>query len=132
MAARTNERIEKLVKIVVPDSWTVDVFTIPDDVPLGRASVLAVGANARRKVTDWGIVAVIAAAVALVTALASWIQAVRRPIRLPEPEVHTRRYRVDSGDEPNPSDRVRELVRRDPEAAASVLQRWTTQGGRVS
>jgi flagellar M-ring protein FliF len=132
MAARTKEQIEKFVKLVVPESWIVDVFTIPDDVPLGRPAVLPVGANARRKVTDWGVVAVVAAAVALVTALASWIQAVRRPARLPEPAVHGRRYRVDSGDAPNPSDRVRELVRRDPEAAASVLQRWTTQGGRAS
>jgi flagellar M-ring protein FliF len=132
MAARTKEQIEKLVKIVVPESWTVDVFTIPDDVPLGRAAVLQVGSNARRKVTDWGIVAVIAASVALLTALASWIQAVRRPARSPEPAVRARRYRVDSGDEPNSSERVRELVRRDPEAAASVLQRWTMQGGRVS
>jgi flagellar M-ring protein FliF len=57
---------------------------------------------------------------------------VRRPARSPEPAVHARRYRVDSGDEPNSSERVRELVRRDPEAAASVLQRWTMQGGRVS
>ena len=29
-------------------------------------------------------------------------------------------------------ERVRELVRRDPEVAASVLQRWAIQGGRTS
>ena len=32
---------------------------------------------------------------------------------------------------PAPSERVRELVRRDPEAAAGVLQRWIGQGGHV-
>jgi flagellar M-ring protein FliF len=132
MTARTRDQIVKLVTMAVPESWKVEVETLVDDGPIGRQAVLSVGAEARRKATDWGIVAVVAAAVALVTALASWFQAVRRPARSPEPEVQTRRYRVDSGDEPNPSDRVRELVRRDPEAAASVLQRWTTQGGPVS
>ncbi|MGP0066185.1 MAG: hypothetical protein ACLQGP_21610 [Isosphaeraceae bacterium] len=132
LAARTREQVVKLVGMAVPDSWIVDVETFADDVPLGRPAILPAASDARRKVTDWGIVAVVAATAALVTALASWFQAVRRPVRTPEPEVHSRRYRVDSGDEPNPSDRVRELVRRDPEAAASVLQRWTTQGGRVS
>jgi flagellar M-ring protein FliF len=128
-AARTKELIIRLVKMEVPESWTVDVDTFPDDGPLGRPAVLP---DARRKATDWGIVAAVAAAIALLTALASWIQVVRRPARIPEMEVRTRRYRADSADEPSPSERVRELVRRDPEAAASVLQRWTTQGGRVS
>ena len=127
--ARTKESIIKLVKMEVPDSWKVDVEMFPDDEPLGRPAILP---EARRKAMDWGIVAAVAAAVALLTALASWIQVVRRPARLPEMEARTRRYRADSADEPNPSERVRELVRRDPEAAASVLQRWTTQGGRVS
>ena len=132
MAARTRDQVMKLVNMSVPATWKVEVETLIDDAPIGRHAVLSVGTESRRKVMDWGIVAVIAAAVALVTALASWFQAIRRPARLPEPEVHPRRYRVDSADEPNPSDRVRELVRRDPEAAASVLQRWTTQGGPVS
>ena len=132
MISRTKGQVEKLVKMVVPVSWRVDVDTIVDDVPLRPAALPAVS-EARRKATDWGIVAVaIAAAIAFLTALASWIQAVRRPIRSPDGEGHSRRYRVDTGDEPNPSERVRELVRRDPEAAASVLQRWTTQGGSVS
>ncbi len=132
MVSRTRDLVLKLVNMTIPESWIVDVDMFPDDVPLGRRAALAVGSEARRKVTDWGIIAVVAATVALVTAMASWFQAVRRPARSPEPERQGRRYRVDSGDEPNPSDRVRELVRRDPEAAASVLQRWATQGGRVS
>ena len=132
MISRTKGQVEKLVKMVVPASWKVDVNTIVDDVPL-RPAALPVVSEARRKATDWGIVAVaIAAAIAFLSALASWIQAIRRPIRSTEGERHSRRYRVDTGDEPNPSERVRELVRRDPEAAASVLQRWTTQGGSVS
>ncbi len=96
-AARTKDQIIKLVKMAVPESWTVDVETFPDDGPLGHRAVLP---DARRKATDWGIVAAVAAAAALLTALASWIQIVRRPARLPEMAVPTRRYRADSADEP--------------------------------
>jgi type III secretory pathway lipoprotein EscJ len=42
------------------------------------------------------------------------------------------RFKVDSASEPGPSERVRELIRQSPEAAASVLRRWTGQGGRVA
>ena len=35
----------------------------------------------------------------------------------------------DAGAGPGPSERVRELIRLNPEAAASVLHRWTGQGG---
>jgi flagellar biosynthesis/type III secretory pathway M-ring protein FliF/YscJ len=127
---RTREQVIKLVRLEVP-SWKVEVDTFPDDEPLGRPAMLP---DARRKASDWGIVAAVAAAVAfvLVTALASLIQVVRRPAHPGEGGPRTRRYRADADDEPDPSERVRELVRRDPEAAASVLQRWTTQGGRVS
>jgi hypothetical protein len=132
MAVRIREQVLKRVKLVVSDSWTVDVDTVPDDVPVGRLAALPAGPDARRKVIDWGIVASIVAAVAIVTALGSWIQAARRPARLSEPADDTRHYRADFAAEPGPTERVRELVRRDPEAAASVLQRWTAPGGRVS
>jgi hypothetical protein len=123
--ARTKDQIARLVKLEVPE-WRVEVDTFPDDAPVGRKAVLA---DARRKATDWGVVSAVAAVVALLTALASWIQVVRRPARLPEFESPGRRYRADTADASNPSERVRELVRRDPEAAASVLQRWATEGG---
>ncbi len=54
------------------------------------------------------------------------------PARPPQPEAKTARYRTDPRSEPGPSERVRELVRRNPEAAASVLQRWTVGGGSAS
>ena len=58
----------------------------------------------------------------------------RRPApRSAEPAgVRTRFDREDARTaRPAPSERVRELVRRDPEAAAGVLQRWIGQGGHV-
>ena len=92
---------------------------------------VAIAGRRARKVLDWGIVGTVVAVVSILAAAGSWIQAARRPV------VDSRTgasipgdYHVDSASEPGPSERVRELVRRNPEAAASVLQRWTGQGGR--
>jgi hypothetical protein len=131
--AKTWERVERILKPpVVPEAWTVEVDTMPDDVPMTRAAALPAGADRRRFAADWGIVGAVAATVALLMAMGSWIQAARRPVRPIEPAPAGRRYREDLPDEPEPSERVRELVRRDPEVAASVLQRWAIQGGRAS
>jgi hypothetical protein len=132
VAVKTRERIEGMVKPVIPGSCTLEVDTIPDDVPMTRAAALPAGSDHRRITADWGIIGAAAAAVALVMALGSWIQARRRPARAIAAPSAGRRYREDAADEPEPSERVRELVRRDPEVAASVLQRWATQGGPVS
>jgi flagellar biosynthesis/type III secretory pathway M-ring protein FliF/YscJ len=132
MAARIEEQIREAASLVVHEPWVVDVNTIPDDLPPPRPAVLLPGPDSRRKVMDWGIVASVAAAIAVVAALGSWIQVARRPARPVESDFETRQYRADSAAEPGPSERVRELVRRDPEAAASVLQRWTAPEGCVS
>jgi flagellar M-ring protein FliF len=130
--ARTRDQIEKQVHRVVPESWAVLIDTFADEGPTARTAALPAGPEHRRIVTDWGIVGAVAASVALLMAMGSWIQAARRPARAIASSAGGRTYREDSPDEPGPSERVRELVRRDPEAAASVLQRWATQGGRVS
>jgi hypothetical protein len=132
VAAMTKERVQRILKPpVIPESWTVEVDTMPDDVPMTRTAALPAGADHRRIATDWGVIGAVAASVALLLAMGSWIQAARRPVRVVELPPAGRRYREDAPDEPEPSERVRELVRRDPEVAASVLQRWATQGGRV-
>ncbi len=133
IAARTKEQVEKMVKPIIPESWTLDVGTLPDKVPITRPSALPAGSEHRRMLTDWGLVGAIAAAsFAVVMAMGSWIQASRRPVRAFATPPGGRRYREDAADEAEPAERVRELVRRDPEAAASVLQRWATQGGGVT
>lgn len=132
-AARTRTQIERRVHLVVPASWNVDVDTFPDDLPPPRsAATLPAGSEHRRIAADWGIVGVVAASVALVMAMGSWIHAARRPSPSSAAFSVGRTYRQDAPDDPGPSERVRELVRRDPEAAASVLQRWVTEGGRVT
>ena len=133
MEERTESQIRAAVSLVTSESelWKLHVFTIPDELSLSRPTILQSSEETRRRVMDWGIVGTIGALVSIVAALGSWIQMARRPIRLSEPTVTTRRYHVDTASEPGPSERVRELVRNNPEAAASVLERWTRQEGRA-
>ena len=42
------------------------------------------------------------------------------------------RYHRGTTATPGPSERVREFVRRNPESAVSVLERWTSQGADAS
>jgi flagellar M-ring protein FliF len=133
MEDRTENQIRTAVGLAMPEgeSWKVGITTFPDELSLSRPTILESSADARRRVLDWGIVGTVGAIVSILAAAGSWIQVARRPARLPAPMVATRRYHVDSASEPGPSERVRELVRNNPEAAASVLQRWTGPGGRA-
>jgi len=82
---------------------------------LRRASVFWIGAAGAGATATLGLLAV----------AGRWL-ANRRPS--PGPSRPHRRSPY-SFDAPGPSERVRELVRRDPEAAAGVLQRWVGGGG---
>ena len=132
MAERTENQIKTIVGLATPssESWKVDIITLPDEVALNRPVNLQSTVDARRRVLDWGIVGTVVAVVSILAAVGSWIQVARRPVPLTAPALSTGRFHVDSASEPGPSERVRELVRRDPQAAASVLQRWTGQGRR--
>jgi flagellar M-ring protein FliF len=133
MAERTENQIRTIVGLATPssESWTVDIITLPDELSLNRPVNLQSAVDARRRVLDWGIVGTVVAVVSILAAVGSWIQVARRPVPMPGPALSTGRFHTDSPSEPGPSERVRELVRRDPQAAASVLQRWTGQGGRI-
>ena len=102
------------------------------DAALSRPVRLPVSDDSRRRALDWGIVAAVGAALSILAALGSWIQAARRQARLPDRTVTTRRFHADSTSESRPSERVRELIRRNPEVAASVLERWACQGSEGS
>ena len=133
MTDRTENQIKTIVGLATPSSepWKIEILTLPDELSLNRPVNLQSTIDARRRVLDWGIIATVVAVFSILAAAGSWIQMARRPMPSPGPALSTRRFHADSASEPNPSERVRELVRRDPEAAASVLQRWTGQGGRV-
>jgi hypothetical protein len=134
ITARTEKNVKQIAAVVLPEqeAWKVDVDTIPDEVPLVRPAVLPYPVEARHKALDWGIVGAVGAAISILAAVGAWVHVARRPARLPEPAAKSSRYRADLASEPGPSDRVRELVRRNPEVAASVLQRWTAHGGSAS
>jgi flagellar M-ring protein FliF len=131
MTERTENQIRTLVDIATSESWKVDIFVLPDELSLNQPANLQSSVAARRRVLDWGIVGTVVAVVSILAAVGSWIQVARRPVSVPGPALSTGRFHVDSASESGPSERVRELVRRDPQAAASVLQRWTGQGGRI-
>lgn len=135
MAERTERQIRTAVALVLPGSepWKVDVDTIPDDPALSRPPILANPSDSRHRFLEWGIIGGLGVVVSIVAIAGSWMHVARRPARVPEPAARTgRRYHVDSASQPSPSERVRELIERNPEAAASVLQRWVGQGGRSS
>ena len=133
MAERTEKSIRTAVALLLPDSdsWKVEVGTIAgrgvaqpagDSSRGGRLAPPVAGmGNGRR---HWGL------AYPFWPIAGSWIRMARRPARLPEPSDRSRRYHAGSALQPSPSERVRELIQRNPEAAASVLQRWVGQGGR--
>jgi len=125
-AGRTEAQIRQLVGLITTGrgDWKVDVEMIPDKLPVPRLSA-ASSPPGNRRFLDWGFVATIAAGVAIVTATGAWIRAARRP---GPPSPSRPAWRADPPQEHAARERVRELVRRDPEAAASVLERWLIQG----
>jgi type III secretory pathway lipoprotein EscJ len=81
-----------------------------------------------RRFSTWWIGAAAAVAVSTLSLIAlggRWLVA-RRP---PAASLGAQRRKSYAFDASGPSERVRELVRRDPEAAAGVLQRWIGAGG---
>jgi hypothetical protein len=134
MTERTERQIRTLVALVLPasDAWKVEVDTIPDDIALSRPAVLPSAPDLRHRFLEWTIFGGAGLGASILVIAASRLRMARRPARPPEPAAKARRYHVDSGSQPSPSERVRELIQRNPEAAASVLQRWVGQGGRSS
>jgi hypothetical protein len=139
LIGRTEGLIQKYVKLAVPEGQLVEpvlIDTIPDEAPADEPPPLP-PASALRSVPWWVPAAVAGAATATVLAVAFGVLVARRPTFAPVARGEARggRYKIDgpadAGAGPNPSEKVRELIRLNPEAAASVLHRWTGQGGTV-
>lgn len=139
----TQTEILKVVRHVVPAGQLdepVDVSNVPDDDPVARS---AEPPPELRKVAVWWIPAGVATgATTAILLLGFRVLSVRPPLRSSASGSGTRagagrarddraRYKLDEASDPGPgpSERVRELIRLNPEAAASVLHRWTGQGG---
>jgi flagellar biosynthesis/type III secretory pathway M-ring protein FliF/YscJ len=130
---RTEERIKTAVGFVVPPSEPHEVIveTIPDDEPASPPLVGPVNTDARRSIPWWVPAATAGAGMATLLFAAFRMLAARRPESRTPSAPHRSRYKVDTPSEPGPgpSERVRELIRLNPESAASVLHRWIGQGG---
>ena len=131
MADRTEKSILTTISLLLPDSdsWKVEVGTFADEVALSRPTVVPDTSDTRQRLMEWGIVGAVGVGVSVLAIAGSLFRLARRPSRLPEISDRSRRYHAGSVLQTSPSERVRELIQRNPEAAASVLQRVGRAGG---
>ncbi len=132
--ARIEAEIKETVRMMVPgahDSWEIRVESFPDELPVARGPANAPVTESRRQILGWEVIGV---AVTLIVAgsISFMLRYGRRPEIRTAAQTGTRRFHRETQGGPAPSERVRELVRRNPQAAASVLQRWVGQGGDVA
>ncbi len=132
MRLRTEQVIRDAVGIHIPagELGVVKVAVIQDDLASSGPFVVPLVLESPR---PWAWVALsgVASAAALATVAGLFRLAGRRPLRRPQRSARRSGYVADgpSGPVPGPSERVRELIRLNPESAAGVLQRWIGQGG---
>ena len=135
-AQKTRELVMNAVTVLVPSAerGQVLVTTIHDDLGANGSIVVPNGStDSQRTWPAWmppmalGAGAGLGVALAFVTGFG--MLNARRPETKPSRTSVRSGLSVDapSGPVPGPSERVRDLVRRDPEAAAGVLQRWIGQ-----
>jgi flagellar biosynthesis/type III secretory pathway M-ring protein FliF/YscJ len=134
---RTEAFIKRAAGYVLPSgTFEISVDTIPDDVVL-RDPLVAPAVPEMRRIPSWWIPAGVGGGVAAVLLIvAVRLLATRRPRKAVAAGPARVRFAVEaapeSGPGPGASERVRELIRHNPEAAASVLHRWIGQGGHAA
>jgi flagellar M-ring protein FliF len=133
LVSRTEDQIRTGLALVVPMSgplaWKTTIDLIPDEVPSSRPPIVSPSPDSRRLALDWGTAGALGALAAAVVTLGVWLVSARRPTGRIEPAPGGLGLRYDRASGTiAPSERVREFVRRNPESARSVLERWTSQG----
>jgi len=128
-----NERqIRTAVEHVIPPSEAseIKIDTIADERPR-LATPVSPGTRDARWV--WLASGLAAGVAVTLIPLGLHMATARRPAPRATRQADPGWFHVDAGEDagPGPSERVRELIRLNPEAAASVLHRWTGQGGPV-
>jgi hypothetical protein len=131
LIALTEEQIKTGIALVLsgPTVWETKIDVIRDVVPLEEPT-LAAPQSVRRVEPDWALAWGVGVGVGTIILLAmgSWILSSRRPAMRQRPAPRTLRFHHAAPVSPGPSERVREFVRRNPESAVSVLERWTSHG----
>jgi type III secretory pathway lipoprotein EscJ len=132
MRLTADKVIRDAVEIHIPkeDLGGIKIAVIQDDLTSTRPLMLP---SSPETVRPWTWVALSAGvSAASMLAVAGLVRlATRRPSNRPSRSAWRADFVSDgpSGPVPGPSERVRELIRLNPEAAAGVLQRWIGQGG---
>ncbi|QDV38689.1 hypothetical protein [Tautonia plasticadhaerens] len=130
----TEDYVRRIVTHVIPEESRGPVQILMGPLPPEPAEHAPRAREARGWPEYWWAPAVIigvGAALALLASAGGWLPGLRpppgsAPAAAEPPRPHLPDLRDD--DAPGPADRVRELVRRDPSAAAAVLRRWVEQG----
>jgi len=131
---RTETQARNVVRVVCSEADSTDweppiIDVIPDAVPDFHAgTTVADGARSRRLVKDWATAGAAGATAAALVAMGTWIFG-RQSTRRHEPSRGRIRRHPGSAGAPPPTERVLEFVRRNPESAFGVLNRWTSPGG---
>jgi type III secretory pathway lipoprotein EscJ len=131
----TERQIHTAVEHTIPpgEASEVKIDTIADELPARPKAPVPVAPVAREARWVWLLTGVLAGVAVTLVPLGLHLAAARRPAPRPARGADLGWFHVDETGEagPGPSERVRELIRLNPEAAASVLTRWTGQGGPV-
>ena len=131
MQATTTRLAHEAVNASIPKEMhgEVKVDTVQDDLSTSRT--VSLPPDPSEPGPSWLIPAV--ASGSGVAMLASVVAGFRLATKRPPTQAAVGWRPGFVADEPNPgpSERVRELIRLNPEAAAGVLQRWIGQGGTV-
>lgn len=134
---QTEARIEETVRSILPAPRLASVTIEEDDRPISP-TVITIGPSPSNTGQHWWV----PAAVGCVIGAGALLCLTRlRGGRVPSPQRADRTHRADppariavvGEDGPGPvAERVRAMVRHDPEVAAEVLKRWVVQGGPAS
>ncbi|MDR3633617.1 MAG: hypothetical protein P4L84_07255 [Isosphaeraceae bacterium] len=131
----TERQIHTAVEHTVPpgEASEVKIDTIADEQPARPTAAVPVASGARDVRWVWLLSGLLVGVAATLVPLGLHLAAARRPAPQVARQADLGWFHVDEAGEagPGPSERVRELIRLNPEAAASVLHRWTGRGGPV-
>ena len=133
LQSTTEKLVRDAVEIQIPRDvlGEIKIDNVQDDLASSRTLLIPSAPESIRPWPWMALTGVIGLSAALVAFAALVRLATRRPIARPSRSALRPGYVADgpAGPVPGPSERVRELIRLNPEAAAGVLQRWIGQGG---